>query len=138
VNAGRVVSIHVAPARGAPTISVSQARAVPGKGLVGGPHFGRSEGDPGLEATLIEVEAVEALARGYDVRLEPGDARRNIVIRGVALNHLVERQFAVGEVALFGLRLCEPCVHLTEFNNKGVLRGPVDRSPSAFLTTHQE
>jgi len=105
---------------------------------VGDRHFGRSESDPGLEATVIEVEAVEVLARGYDVRLEPGDARRNIVTRGMALNHLVERQFAVGEVALLGLRLCEPCVHLAELTNKGVLRGLVDRSPSAFLTTPQE
>ena len=132
MTTGRVVSIHVAPDRGAPTTSMAQVRAVPGKGLVGDRHFGRAESDPDAprpdrEITLVEVEAIEALARDYGVRLEPGDARRNIVTRGVALNHLVERQFTVGEVALLGLRLCEPCAHLGELTHESVLRGLAHR-----------
>ena len=63
-----------------------------------------------------------------------GDAPRNIVTGGMALNHLVERQLAVRQVALLGLRLCEPCVHLAELTNKGISRGLVGRR-SAFLTT---
>ncbi len=129
---GRVVSIHVAPARGAPTTSVPQVRVVPGKGLEGDRHFGRAENDPDAprpdrEITLVEVEAIEALARDYEIRLEPGDARRNIVTRGVALNHLVGRQFTVGEVTLRGLRLCEPCSHLASLTHEKVLRGLVHR-----------
>jgi MOSC domain-containing protein YiiM len=132
VTTGSIVSIHVAPGRGAPTTTVPEVRAVPGKGLVGDRHFGRSENDPDAprpdrEITLVEVETIEALARDYGARLEPGDVRRNLVTRGVALNHLVDRQFTVGEVALRGLRLCEPCTHLAELTRENVLRGLVHR-----------
>ena len=132
MTTGRVVSIYVAPGRGAPTTSIAEVRAVPGKGLAGDRHFGRAENDPDAprpdrEITLVEAEAIEALARDYGVPLEPGDVRRNIVTRGVALNHLVERRFTVGEVALRGLRLCEPCAHLAGLTHENVLRGLVHR-----------
>ena len=132
MTVARVVSIHVAPDRGAPTISIAQVRAVPGKGLVGDRHFGRAESDPDAprpdrEITLVEAETIEALARDYGMRLEPGDVRRNIVTRGVGLNHLVERRFTVGEVAVLGLRLCEPCAHLAELTHENVLPGLVHR-----------
>ena len=132
MTTGRVVSIHVAPGRGATTTSVAEVRAVPGKGLVGDRHFGRSANDPDAprpdrEITLVEVETIEALARESGARLKPGDVRRNIVTRDVALNHLVDRRFTVGEVALLGLRLCEPCTHLAELTREDVLRGLVHR-----------
>ena len=77
--------------------------------------------------TLIEIEALEALRRDYEIELEPGAARRNIVTRGVALNHLVGREFSVGGVRLRGVRLCEPCAHLEKLSRKGVLRSLVHR-----------
>ena len=132
MTAGCVHSIHVATERGAPTTSLAEVRAVPGKGLVGDRYFGRSQNDPDVprpdrEITLVEVETIEALARDYGVCLEPGDVRRNIVTRGVALNHLMERRFTVGEVTLLGLRLCEPCAHLADLTHENVLRGLVHR-----------
>ncbi|MBK8726274.1 MAG: MOSC domain-containing protein [Holophagaceae bacterium] len=63
----------------------------------------------GRECTLIELEALEALARELDLHVEPGLARRNLVTEGIALNHLVGREFTVGSVRLRGMRLCEPC-----------------------------
>jgi MOSC domain-containing protein YiiM len=78
--------------------------------------------------TLIEIEAIEALERDYGVKLSPGDARRNIVTRGVALNHLVGKEFRVGEVVLRGIRLCEPCQHLVQLTGQEkVLPGLVHR-----------
>ncbi|HET8760320.1 MAG TPA: MOSC domain-containing protein, partial [Nitrospiria bacterium] len=76
----------------------------------------------------IEQEALEAVARDYGVAIHPGDTRRNIVTRHVALNHLVGREFSVGRVRLRGLMLCEPCKHLaqltaTELSNALVHRG---------------
>ena len=41
--------------------------------------------------TLIEIEAVEGLRREYGVDIAAALSRRNIVTRGVALNHLVEQ-----------------------------------------------
>jgi MOSC domain-containing protein YiiM len=77
--------------------------------------------------TLIEVEALEALQRDYGVELQPSESRRNIVTRGVALNHLIGREFSVGDVRLRGLELCEPCGHLEGLTRPGVKQGLIHR-----------
>lgn len=104
----------------------------PGKGLEGDRYFlktGTYSNHPGLgrDVTLIEIEAIEAMKRDYDVEIAPGESRRNIVTRGVPLNHLVGREFKVGEVTLRGIRLCEPCSHLEGLSQKGVQRGLIHR-----------
>lgn len=101
--------------------------AVAGEGLVGDRYFGAASADKSKEVTLIEVEALEALGRDYDIAVGPGQNRRNIVTRGAPLNHLVGREFRVGEVVLRGVRLCEPCSHLEQMTVKGALRGLVHR-----------
>ncbi len=129
---GTVVSIHIGKTGGGPLISVNEVRGVPRKGLEGDRYFhgvGTYSNNPGLgrEVTLIEVEAIEGLKRDYGVEIAPGDSRRNIVTRGVPLNHLIGRDFRVGEVALRGIRLCEPCSHLEKLSSKGVQRGLIHR-----------
>ncbi len=129
---GEVVSIHIAPAAAEPTVSVDQVRVVPGKGLEGDRYFNRdgtysSREGPDRELTLIEIETIEALERDYKLKLSPGDARRNIVTRGVPLNHLVGIEFSVGEVTLRGLRLNEPCNHLASLTKEKVKQGLVHR-----------
>jgi len=129
---GGVVSIHLAREAAEPMFSVSEVRAVAGKGLEGDRYFKRAgtyshNSKPGREVTLIEAEAIEALRRDLDLGLEPGDARRNIVTRGVPLNHLVGQRIRVGEVVLEGVRLCEPCSHLEGLTKSGVLVGLVHR-----------
>ncbi|MCA1685973.1 MAG: MOSC domain-containing protein, partial [Planctomycetia bacterium] len=79
------------------------------------------------EVTLIEAEAIEALKREDGVELDPAESRRNIVTRGVALNHLVDREFRVGGIALRGIRLCEPCRHLESMTRAGVMKGLIHR-----------
>ena len=129
---GSVHSIHIAAVASEPTTSVDEARAVPGKGLEGDRYFNR-EGTysdrhgPDRELTLIEIETIEALERDYKLKLSPGDARRNIVTRGVPLNHLVGKDFSVGEVTLRGLRLNEPCNHLASLTEEKVKQGLVHR-----------
>jgi MOSC domain-containing protein YiiM len=73
------------------------------------------------------MEAVEGLRRDYQIELDPAQSRRNIVTRGIALNHLVEQEFRVGDVVLRGTRLCEPCVHMEKLTVKGALRGLIHR-----------
>ena len=48
-------------------------------------------------------------------------SRRNVLTCGVALNHLVGREFCIGEVRLRGLKLCEPCSHLEKVTAKKVI-----------------
>jgi MOSC domain-containing protein YiiM len=104
---------------------VQSARAVPGKGLEGDRYFSRQgtffrdkELFPDKEVTLIEQEALDALNREYHVELPPSESRRNVLTSGVALNHLVGREFTVGTARLRGIRLCEPCDHLERLTGK--------------------
>lgn len=122
---GTVLSIHIAAGATDPTQSVSEARVVKGRGLEGDRYFhGRgtwsSHPGTGRQITLIESEALEALERESGIVLAPGASRRNVVTRGVPLNHLVDRQFRVGQALLRGIRLCEPCKHLEDLNRPGV------------------
>jgi len=126
------VSIHIAAKAEAPTRAVPEVRAVPGKGLEGDRYFNSSgtysdRPGPAREITLIESEAIDAMARDNKLTIHAGDARRNVVTRGVPLNHLVGREFTVGGVRLRGIRLCEPCSHLEGLTRKGVLSGLVHR-----------
>jgi len=112
--------------------SVRAIRATVGKGLEGDRYFhkvGTFSKDPGSgrEVTLVEIEAIEALRRDYEIDLEAGKTRRNILTRGVYLNHLVGRKFKVGGALLLGMRLCEPCAHMEKLTLKGTMRALVHR-----------
>jgi len=130
---GKVISINIADAGEGPMQSVNEARAVPGRGLEGDRYFNHTgtfskpQPLPDRELTLIEAEAVEALKRELGVDYGLGDSRRNVVTHGVPLNHLVGREFWIGEVKARGLRLCEPCSHLQKLSHEKVLPGLVHR-----------
>jgi MOSC domain-containing protein YiiM len=129
---GQLIGIFVAERKGHDLHPLDSAEAVAGRGLVGDRYFLKkgtfSDKDgPDREVTLIEVEALEGMAREYELKLEPAQARRNLLTRGVPLNHLVGQTFAVGPVVLRGLRLCEPCGHLERLTCKGVQKGLVHR-----------
>ena len=115
---GKVVSINITPDGSQPMTAVEQANAVAGRGLEGDRYFlkkGTFTDNPkttGREVTLIEEEAIEALERDYGVKIASTDARRNIVTRGVPLNHLIGKEFRVGDVRMRGVRLSEPCNHM--------------------------
>jgi MOSC domain-containing protein YiiM len=123
---GTVESIHIAPAAKAPTATVDQVEAIPGAGLVGDRYYLKQgtffKPEPDFELTLIEAEAIEAAQREYKVQLAVGEARRNLVTRGVPLNHLVGREFVVGGVRIRGIRLCEPCGHLESLTGLPVIK----------------
>jgi MOSC domain-containing protein YiiM len=125
---GHLVAICVADAKGVELRTVNEIEAVAGRGLVGDRYFQQAgtfskPGAPDREVTLIEGEALEAIARENQITLEPRKTRRNLVTRDVPLNHLVGRDFVVGEVLLRGLRLCEPCDHLQKLTVAGVKDG---------------
>ena len=122
---GTLVSIHVTPEAAKAPQTVSEARVVAGKGIEGdrystGAGTWASHPGAGKHVTLIEAEALEALRRDHAIVLAPHQARRNLVTRGVPLNHLVGCEFHIGEVILKGIRLCEPCLHLEGLTQKGV------------------
>jgi MOSC domain-containing protein YiiM len=128
---GTIESIHIASDAKGAMQAVAQVQAIPGSGLEGD-RYALGQGtffkpEPAYELTLIEAEAIEALKRDYDIDLAPGQARRNLVTRGVALNHLVGREFRIGEIRIRGIRLCEPCSHLQELTGRPVIKGLLHR-----------
>ena len=124
---GILESIYIAPTAEAPMQPVARVQAIPGVGL-GGDRYALKLGtffkpEPDFELTLIEAEALEALKRDYATELAPHESRRNLVTRGVPLNHLVGKEFRIGEVKIRGIRLCEPCSHLERLSGREVIKG---------------
>ncbi|MCC6907899.1 MAG: hypothetical protein IT430_08180 [Phycisphaerales bacterium] len=135
--AGRVEDLFITDRESAPMQSIAQVRAIAGQGLEGdryGSKRGKFSGgenepvEPEQQITLIEAEAIEGARHEYEIELAPIQARRNVLTRGVALNHLVGREFKVGnEVVLRGIRLCEPCGHLEKLTREGVRKSLIHR-----------
>lgn len=128
---GTVESIYIAPKAEAPMQGVDQAQALPGVGLVGD-RYAEKQGTfykpmPDYELTLIEAEAIEGMQHETQVEIAASEARRNVVTRGVPLNHLVGREFLLGEVRVRGIRLCEPCEHLQRITGKSMIKGLLHR-----------
>ncbi|HET8528446.1 MAG TPA: hypothetical protein VFL60_06010, partial [Gaiellaceae bacterium] len=109
-SSGSVAGIFLAADAEAPLRGVDSAAAVAGRGLEGDRYFdGRgtfSGPGRGYQLTLVEAEVLDA------VELPWAQARRNVVTRGIALNALVGKRFAVGGAECVGRRLAEPCAHL--------------------------
>jgi MOSC domain-containing protein YiiM len=128
---GTILAINLASSAEAPMRSVDEARAVPGKGLEGDRYFVRQgtyyKPQPDRELTLVEAEAIEAFRDDFKIDFDLAGTRRNLVTRGVPLNHLVGKEFWIGEVKARGLRLCEPCSHLQSLSHPKVLPGLVHR-----------
>ena len=130
---GLLVAIHVTDAPSLPMRSLTRATLVAGKGIPGdryaertGTYSARHHID--RQVTLIEEEALDALARDHGVSLAPHEHRRNLTTRGVPLNHLVGRYFRIGECVLYGGRLNVPCRYLEELLGKKVFKPLINRS----------
>jgi MOSC domain-containing protein YiiM len=127
---GKVIAINIAPTEEAPLQSVNEVRAIPGHGLEGDRYCHRQETPnprPDRELTLVEAEAIEALRSEFKIDFDLSGTRRNVVTRGVPLNHLVGKEFWIGDVKARGLKLCEPCAHLQRMSHAKVLPGLVHR-----------
>src|SRR5437879_13059425 len=112
---GTIESINIADGAKEPMRAIAEARAIPDLGLEGD-RYALGQGtffkpEPSHELTLIEAEAIEALSRDYLIELAPGAGRRNLVTRDVPLNHLLTKEFFIGEVMIRVILLCEPCGH---------------------------
>jgi MOSC domain-containing protein YiiM len=59
--------------------------------------------------SLISLEAIERANEGRDIPFTEAETRRNVVTTGIDLNELVDVHFMIGNVALRGTQLCNPC-----------------------------
>jgi MOSC domain-containing protein YiiM len=116
--AGTVEAIFFHAEEEGPIEGADHVRAAPGAGI---------DGDYYGDLTLFEAEAVEGLRADTGIDLGPGEIRRNVQTRGVALNDLVGHRFRVGSVECYGDERCDPCRHLERLTEPGVLKGLVNR-----------
>ena len=111
---------------------VAQVRALADRGLEGDRFFRDSWAAakrPDKAVSLIEEEVLEMAAAEHQVRITGDQTRRNIVTRGVPLIELLDREFMIGNVAMRGIRLFEPCAHLEKVSQiTGIFRALEHRS----------
>jgi hypothetical protein len=145
---GRLLHIHIAKRASLAMEELNEARLVAGRGIEGDRYFnGTGTYSPkpdAREVTLIEMEVLEAIARGdppapgKQVELAPADHRRNLTTIGVPLGHLVGKRFKVGEAVLTGGRLNFPCRYLEKLLGRPVYTpiapGSIAASRSAGLS----
>jgi MOSC domain-containing protein YiiM len=128
---GTLVGIYIAECAGGPMRAVQQAELVSGQGIAGDRYFaGRGKFSPAVQdeshqVTLIEIEQIERFNSANGMTFGAADLRRNLVTEGIGLNNLVGSEFAVGDVVLKGVRLCEPCEYLARLTHPVVLGGLV-------------
>jgi len=128
---GRLLAIAIHPSKSAPMVPRDSVAAVAGSGIVDdyyslGKH-GSGIIQPDQEVTLIEAEAIAAACQDYQLIFDHLTSRRNLLTEGVPLNHLVGKEFSIGEVILRGVELCEPCGHLEKLTIPGIKRALIHR-----------
>ena len=104
---GRVEWIGLRPARGVGMREVDAIEAVAGKGLLGD-RYASASGKRGI--TLIQAEHLPAIAAlSGHAAVAPSLLRRNVVVSGIPLIALKDREFHVGDLVLQGTGPCDPC-----------------------------
>jgi MOSC domain-containing protein YiiM len=129
---GRLLAIAIHPSKTAPMAPRDSVAVVAGSGIVDDYYsLGKHSSGivrPDQEVTLIESEAIAAACQEHKLEFDHLISRRNLLTEGEPLNHLVGREFSVGEVILRGVELCEPCGHLEKLTNiAGIRRALIHR-----------
>jgi MOSC domain-containing protein YiiM len=115
---GRLEWIGLRPAPRTPMQVVESASAEVGRGLIGD----RYAVNPGTkrQVTLLQAEHLTVIAAlSGQAQVPPEWLRRNLLISGINLLALRDRQFRIGEVLLEGTGPCAPCTRMEEVLGAG-------------------
>lgn len=115
--AGRLLHIHITPAKSQPMQRLDEARLIRGHGIEGdryalGTGTYSIKPGPDRQVTLIEAEMLARVAADDGHEISVDEHRRNLTVEGVPLQHLVGLRFRVGETLLEGVRINQPCKYL--------------------------
>lgn len=127
---GRVEAIYLRPARLVPMVSVSEATAEPGRGLIGDRRslaLRTGELAQKREVTLIQAEHVPDIASWLGLpSLDSARLRRNLVVSGINLVSMrslfadVQLQWHFGEGAVLEVTgSCDPCSRMESELGRG-------------------
>lgn len=130
---GRLLHIHVTPAKSQPMQSLQKARLIEGQGIEGDRYAlgtGTYSVKPGedRQVTLIEAEMLARVATDNGQEISMDEHRRNLTVEGVPLQHLVGLRFRVGETLLEGVRINQPCKYLNLMLGRDVYMALWNRS----------
>ena len=104
---GKLQWIGIRPERKAPMIELHSVEAIAGRGLAGDRY---SSKNGRRQVTLIQGEHLTAIASLLNKdQVAPALLRRNLVVTGINLIALKDKQFRVGEALLEYTGLCHPC-----------------------------
>ena len=117
-RAGKLEWIGIRPERRAPLVSVTQVEAIAGSGLAGDHYASKSNAK--RQVTLMQAEHLEAVAKILGKpEVRAVGVRRNLLVSGINLYALRDRQFRIGTVLLEGSGPCEPCSRMEEMLGVG-------------------
>jgi len=120
-----VVSIHRVAARDAAAEPQPAAQFIADFGLEGD---WRSRRDSSRQITIIEAEALDAVATTLGVRaVPPGASRRQVVVRGIALNDTVGKHLRLGPLLVQVEDFCNPCQNMEVKIGPGARLAMADR-----------
>jgi MOSC domain-containing protein YiiM len=104
---GHVAWIGLRPERRATPVVIDEVEVTTEHGLTGDHYDSKMKT---RQVTLIQGEHLDAVASmlGIDA-IDPGLIRRNIVVRGINLLALKDKQFRVGDTLLEFTEECHPC-----------------------------
>jgi len=114
---GRVEWIGLRPRVRAQVDVVDAVEAVADQGLAGD-RYAKAGGN--RQVTLIQLEHLHAVAAMTGrTRVDPGWLRRNLVVSGINLLALKDREFRIGDAVLRWTGLCHPCSRMEEVLGQG-------------------
>lgn len=113
---GFLTWIGLRPERRVAMLEPDFADIDPSHGLVGDRYAGRSDK---LQVTLVQHEHIVAIASILGSDVLPAQLRRNLVVRGINLLALKNRQYSIADTLLEGTGLCHPCSRMEEIFGAG-------------------
>lgn len=122
---GRLEAIFIAELAGAPMRACTEIECVAGRGLAGDRYVtdqGHWTQTDACQVTLITREDLLRGARRSDRDVSRGQHRRNLVITGIPLPAMRNRELRIGAVRFAFHRLRPPCAYLDRIEGQGTAR----------------
>jgi len=110
---GKIEAINISNVSEKNTFYVNQAYLEKGKGIVNDRYYGNFK-EKKEQVTLISLEEINKFNRQINQNIEPKDFRRNIIVSGVDLNQLINKQIKINNITLKIHEICQPCKYLQD------------------------
>ena len=110
---GKIEAINISNINEANTFYVNQAYLEKGKGIVNDRYYENFK-EKKEQVTLISLEVINAFNNQVNQNIEPKDFRRNIIVSGIDLNKLIDKQIKINQVILKIHEICQPCKYLQD------------------------